>query len=900
MIEHGDKKKLLIITPHLSTGGAPQVTVNKIELIKDEFDIKVVEYTFSAWNYVVQRNKIIDMVGVTNFISLGDQKHDNLKAVLDSWNPDVISTEEFPEMFMTAECASLIYKGDRTWTILESTHDSSFDTRHKKLIPDKFIFVSPYTLFKYAHLDVPSEIIEYPVDVKQRNKQAVQEKLGLDPTYKHVVIVGLFSARKNQGYAFEIARRMDDKKIKFHFLGNQAGNFISYWEPIMKNKPDNCVIWGERSDVQDFVQASDVFLFPSRGDRHNKELNPIAIKEAMEYNDVLKFMYNLDVYCGKYDGREDVFYLSGDVDIDALSMSTALNFSQLDEELVVIGTYPNTDKRVKLTKECIQSLKLTGRKILLVSHYAVDQEIQKMVDYYIYDAHNPMTHHSFYTKFFNYKSDYDVDLNINELHNSNQSLAVLTNMFNGFKHAKQHGFKRLFYITFDVVIDPRDIDVINESFNTVSTSKKAYMAIFHTRFNYGVQTNGITFDVDYFLQNFDDVRDVENYNRICNEIGAENFLEDYLAKKIDCLDKNEMYIRPMKADKGDETFLEHSGTGVSSHSEYYSILPIKDSPGKYMFYFYTYNVDDRKIHIRVGDAFFIIEIAKTREFKHEFEFNGQPIEITMDFYDGDRVYKKDKYEMTNANIEKYNNTGSFTKKNIKPKIKLVHIQTTRNDEREQLSRKSLERVKDFGWEYVIHTNEPYASLPPVHTCLRPACVSMELFDDEKANKLGTALTPAHYGCFEAFKNAILSEFNDCDFLMVCEGDCILEVTPSEFVKKVEMSCQTITNENIGYMSYGDKALLEQGWVQSPVVKDINNLMYITDKIIGLQCIMFPKKIAYYLKEQLRTHDWDATDYFFNIIMRNSSMNMGIVHNRLTTQADGFSLIDKTNKTFIKK
>ena len=55
-------KKLLIITPHLSTGGAPQVTVNKVELLRDHFEIKVVEYSFLAWSFVVQRLKIIDML----------------------------------------------------------------------------------------------------------------------------------------------------------------------------------------------------------------------------------------------------------------------------------------------------------------------------------------------------------------------------------------------------------------------------------------------------------------------------------------------------------------------------------------------------------------------------------------------------------------------------------------------------------------------------------------------------------------------------------------------------------------------------------------------------------------------------------------------------------------------
>ena len=56
-------KKLLIVTPHLSTGGAPQVTVNKVALLKNDFDLMVVEHAFVAWKFVVQRNRIINIVG---------------------------------------------------------------------------------------------------------------------------------------------------------------------------------------------------------------------------------------------------------------------------------------------------------------------------------------------------------------------------------------------------------------------------------------------------------------------------------------------------------------------------------------------------------------------------------------------------------------------------------------------------------------------------------------------------------------------------------------------------------------------------------------------------------------------------------------------------------------------
>ena len=555
------KKKILIIVPHLSTGGLPQVTLNKIELLKDDFEIKLVEYAILALIFNIQRNKIISLLEDKNFHTLHDDKHE-LFNIIDKFNPDVVSVEEFPEMFMDNNISDKLYKADRKYKIIETTHDSSYNRKNKRYFPDKYIFVSAYNSFKYIDSAIPFEVIEYPVNHKERNQHALREKIGLEHDYKHVVIVGLFTERKNQAYAFEMAKKLTDYKIKFHFLGNQADNFKYYWGPLLNNKPENCILWGERSDVSDFVAACDVFLFPSKGDRGNKELNPIAIKEALEY-DVIKMMYNLDVYCNKYNEYKDVVYLTGDSSSDATNMLSFLNFDNINEEVIVVGTYPNLKRRVKLTKQCIESLKPLGRKIILISHYPVDQEIQKMVDYYVYDKHNPMTTHSYYTLFYNKVAEYDVDVNINQLHNGNQSLAVLTNIFNGFKHAKEHGFKRLFYLTFDVIIDPRDIDIINTSFSTLNSGKKAYLASFHTAFDYGVQTNGITFDVDFFLQNFDDVRDVESYNKICKEIGAQNFLEDYLAKKINKINKEDIYLRPMLRNAGDETFLEHSGTGVS-------------------------------------------------------------------------------------------------------------------------------------------------------------------------------------------------------------------------------------------------------------------------------------------------------------------------------------------------
>lgn len=901
-------KKLLIVTPHLSTGGAPQVTANKVQLLLGRFEIMVVEYAFTAWNFVVQRNRILSMVGESGFRSLGPDKLSEMKAVFEGFKPDVVSMEEFPEMFMSEDVSNWLYRSEREYTILETTHDSSFRPSQKRYTPDKFVFVSPYNSLKYVNLEVPQEVIEYPVErITEVDKWEVRRRLGLEPDHMHVVIVGLFTPRKNQRYAFELCERLHEYKVKFHFLGNQADNFQDYWRPLMRWKSenpklDNCVVWGERSDVDDFMRACDLFLFPSKGDRGNKELNPIAIKEALVYPELPKLMYNLDVYLNRYDEEPNMHYLTGDVDTDASKIVEVTKPKRLStkDELVVIGTYPNLKSRVRLTKDCIESARAIGRRIMLVSHYPVDEETQRSVDYYVYDADNPLTHHSYYTRFFRHTSDYRFEMNINGLKNSNQSLTVLTNLFTAAKMAKGLGYRRFFYSTYDVILDPRDISVIDTSFESVSSSGTAYLGTLDTPFGKGIETNGMTFDVDFFLSCFDDVREPEDYNAACGRVGAQNFLEDYFVKKISPnADKVKIVDNP------EQTLLVHSGRGVSSNSEYYSIVPVAGKQDTYMLFFYTFNVDDRRVSVVMsedGAEFFngSFKISRTREFKKEFKYTGKTIDIEIGFHDGEVTYKTERFTMEPGNISKYSQTGAYTPLNVRPKVKLVHIQTTVNDSRERLSRESLMPLRDHGIEYVLHTNELYGDMAPRHNCMRPECVSDHLFDESTTKeKGGTALTPAHYGCYSAFRDAILSEFDDCDVLIVCEGDCLLEVPHETFARSVESAASLMTQHNVGYMSFGDSKTLEHGWPQSPVVDDLggNELMYVTDHIIGLQCIAFPKFVKGWLKERLRTEKWDASDMYFNNIFYGSPYRMGIVRKRMTTQADGYSFIDKQQKTF---
>lgn len=899
-------RKLLIISSHFSTGGAPQCTVNKVELLKNDFEIKVVEYSFLSSHFVVQRNRMIDLVGEENFYSLKEWgKYNQTRALILEFAPDVIAIEEFPEMFMDMELTKYIYAKPIPYKIIETTHDSSFDPKKKVAIPDKFVFVSAFSALKYAHLGVPSTVIEYPVDKNLTLVNFHQFTLGLDPTLKHVVIVGLFTRRKNQGYAFEIARKLIHHNVQFHFVGNQAENFADYWKPLMDEKPSNCIIWGEREDVDTFIGAANLFLFPSKGEKNDKELNPLVIKEAARYPHLPKLLFNLDVYLGKYDNRETFNFLSGDAQVDADKIVELLSLTNLksrkEEELIIIGTYPNLIKREQLTIDCINSLKPLGRKILLLSHYPVNADIQKMVDYYIYDAYNPLTHHSYYTRFYNHASEYDAEININGLKNSNQSFTVLTNLLNGFGFAQKHNFKSAFYITYDVVVDEKDLPQIEKSFNCLTNKNKAYLASLNTPFGKGIQTTAMTFDVEFFLEKFPSLRNADAYNEFCKSIGAENFLEDFLMKLLEgWMHENYMLIHNEQ-----ETFLTNSGLGVSSNSEYYSILPIKDEENKFMFYFFTYNIDDRYFKLYIDDVNYhfmnTIEISKKREYMHEFTFSGNEVSVTIEFYDAKSMYKREHYLINKENIANFHSTGYFEwKAKKRPKIKLVHLQTTNNDEREQQSKKELEEVQVHNWSYINYTNVPFTELPPDINCQRPQCVSLHLFDEKTVDIRGTALCPEHFGCYKSFSNAIINDFEETDFLIICEGDCKLEVTLEQFINSVETVCNIIKDTDIGYVSFGDKSTLEHGWLQSPKIEDIPNqdLIYITNHIIGLQCIMFPKSVKSWLQNKIRTEKWDAMDIYLNSIFSNSKYKMAIVEKRLTSQYDGYSLIDRCYKKFL--
>jgi len=259
--------RILFLAPHLSTGGCPQFILKRIQSLKEYTDNEyyVVEYQCHSLDFVVQRNAIKEIIG-SNFTTLYENKMELFK-VIEEWQPDIIHIDE-PSERLDREMIKKLYSSDRKYRIVETCHDIIFNPDNEKIFhPDLYSFCTPYHEQTFANMESKFVTIEYPINKKE--SFAIKEG-------KHVLNVGLWTPGKNQGEGLEIARRYPD--MTFHFVGNQAMNFADYWVPLMKDIPENVKIWGERKDIDTFMEMADIFMFNSTW-----ECNPLVLREAISY-----------------------------------------------------------------------------------------------------------------------------------------------------------------------------------------------------------------------------------------------------------------------------------------------------------------------------------------------------------------------------------------------------------------------------------------------------------------------------------------------------------------------------------------------------------------------------------------------------------------------------------------
>lgn len=866
-------KKILFITPHLSTGGCPQYLLSKIEELNDKYKIFVIEYENVSDEYIVQKQKITSLLG-NRFYSLSDDK-ETLLTIINNINPDIIHFEEMPEYFMDVNIAKKIYVDNRQYYIFETSHDSSFNIANKTFFPDKFIFVSKYQCDKFKPLNIHTELLEFPIiNRKKIDKENIIEELKIYKNKFNVINIGLFTERKNQKELIEIARKLENENIIFHFIGNMAPNFEYYWKPLLKNLPSNCKIWGERNDVEQFYSIANLFYFASEGNEFNRETNPLVIREALSYG-IPTFIHNLDVYQNMYSNEKNIFYLDSNINqnieklrffyndwklkninLTTTTITNAIIKFNGEENRIYIDWNGDTISKAKITfRDIVSKLVLFSFEFDLVNSFKYwftpipivnlqKEENLKGIIVEIYSKNNIILQQ-------------DIVIHPNAIPPDNFEFKV------GNTHPNWYNYYEFFYLKkYSTIETFENMNIVDIGANCGTFTR--YALANKAKYVISIEPNREAFQ--YLSDTFSNQNNVTLINAALSDKNGEEVLYSSKFNNTMCsMLSNHMPEQDAFAETVRSIPLKEI---IDNDMPNVDILKIDIEGYEYKVLRALPDLYLNKIKTLIIEIHFVLEknievmelITRLKKLNYSLEFfenNGTPIE---------NIYTVDK-EFGVIIAKKINKEPSL-------KIKAVHLLTKPTDERELKSVESIKKIEKFDIEYKQNINDPYTDIPPIDNCSRPDKISNYPGD----LKLG----PGHYGSYLAHKNAILNEWaDDLDILLILECDAILTKPVEEFVNKIKEIYYECEKYKIPIFSFGPK------YINSDSIN--MGSYYLTSLMFEMHCYIITKSNYNYVKDKLNTTPWDVFDIWCTDYIKDKKM--GVINDAYSIQAQGYSYVD---------
>jgi len=881
-------KKIIFVAPHLSTGGLPQYLYKKMELLKEKLDIYCVEYDdITGGQLVVQRNRITSLLDKEHFITLGGDKME-LMRVIDRIKPDYIHLEEIPEYFMSNQLADMIYSSRRRYKIFETSHDSSFSPNSSKVyLPDAFFFVSQWQIDQYKNIDVPKYLAEYPIEYRDRpDRNTGLISLGLDPNKKHVLNVGLFTPRKNQGEIFEIARRFGDD-VQFHFLGNQAGNFESYWKPLMDKKPANCIWWGERNDADRFYSCMDLFLFTSEGNPGNKETMPLVLREAIGWKMNI-LLYNLDVYQNYFNRFETVSYLDFKKINNTKIVRDSLNGTYIQFEEIIENPNEVKDNFLSFDYNKLEN-KVTFN--VLKSHPTFET-----FNYRIRDAVNGLTFQPM-GKDLPFKEGLTWWMVPNaEAQNHNGILLEIMDSKNNVIESHsieawgdiKTSWNPLTYPKTELWINNKLIPLHHDP-NDQSSYWTYYECVLRQDYK-NIESGDIVVDIGANL-GFFSLSAIRQGASISYAIEPFPKTYEYLVKNTQGLP-----IIPINCGVGPEEkhsiFIGGEVTSITraldfkdkekgaNWGESIEEIPVKLKPFQQI-------LDENKItfidYLKIdceGGEIHVFNTIDPEFLKYRIKKIAGEIHLFATGVDG---YEKIRNQIIEAGFEYSDNYKDGNELAIfyairKPKIHLVHILNTLTGDREKASIESLKQLEEYGIVYERYLTPLWTTTPPTENCNRPNNVSPIPGD--------YLLSPGHYGCYRGHKGAVTLFGDGSDGILISECDTILQVPAKEMAEKIIETYFSNIKNNLILTSYGKKL---PGFPHEEVSGDL----FWSRKIVEAHLYLISKPHLNELRNLFETKPWDVSDLWYDTFV--SSYKRGIYKKPYALQARGESYLDKVYK-----
>jgi hypothetical protein len=233
---------------------------------------------------------------------------------------------------------------------------------------------------------------------------------------------------------------------------------------------------------------------------------------------------------------------------------------------------------------------------------------------------------------------------------------------------------------------------------------------------------------------------------------------------------------------------------------------------------------------------------------------------------------------------------SFIKR--KPRIQIKHLMTKPKDTRERISMASLKQLSKYGMDYQPIVNKPYEGMAPSENCRRPEHISPTNTPGELHPGAGLGwMTGRHYGCYLAHRGALETiDENNYDYTLVFEADAFIYTGLEEFVEAVYRACFLSERDDVYFISFADNPSRSRESIDDIFSKTAHNQDL-------AHCYLIPNRTKQWWMDRIVDCGWDVGDLWFNHVFYHHPKPRYTTNKMYSKQAEGYSLLDETNKTW---
>lgn len=178
-----------------------------------------------------------------------------------------------------------------------------------------------------------------------------------------------------------------------------------------------------------------------------------------------------------------------------------------ENNVIIVGSYANTDKKEVTLKRCISQLKKLNLNIILVSNFDDADDVKRSVNHYIYDSENTLlSKEKSPVKWF---ADSKETIHI---HHKGNSYMCCKHMHIAIEFAKNK-YDNFVYIDYDSIISDEDLHKINDIFEKLRY-KKVWMCDFIANGEEFYDTTFFAGNVNFFSKNVRLAKSIDEWNNL--------------------------------------------------------------------------------------------------------------------------------------------------------------------------------------------------------------------------------------------------------------------------------------------------------------------------------------------------------------------------------------------------